>query len=207
MSGSEAYHRLEHLRLMLKNRFVEARRTKMFNSINQRATIKTTRDLIILTVLATALALLAACGGRGSTPSGSGASRAAASDDTRNGQVVITGAVNKTFKVRSSMANKMPGDIRIFLGLETICDVFINVPFDIKPGTHPIANESRSDVVFAQYNDTCNAPVSYPSTKGTLTLTSAGDKFSGTFVFTGQNKQDQSKIVEVSGSFSDLSLQ
>jgi len=178
----------------------------MFNSTNQRATIKTTRGLIILAALTIALAPLAACGGRGSATSGGDARRAATSDNTRDGQVVITGAVNKTVKVRSSMANKMPGDIRIFLGLDSICDLFINVPFDIKPGTYPIANESKSDVVFAQYNDTCNAPESYPSTKGTLTLTAAGDKFSGTFVFTGQNKIDQSKIVEVSGSFSDLSL-
>jgi hypothetical protein len=178
----------------------------MFNSTNQRATIKTTRGLIILAVLAITLALLAACGGRGSATSGSDAPRAAASDNNRDGQVVITGAVNKTVKVRLSMANKMPGDIRIFLGLDTLCDVFINVPFGIKPGAHPIANESKSDVVFAQYNDTCNAPDSYPSTKGTLTLTTAGDKFSGTFVFTGQNKKDQSKVVEVSGSFSDLPL-
>jgi hypothetical protein len=185
----------------------EARRIQMFNSINQEATIKTIRGLIILAVLAIALALFAACSGRSSAPLGGDASRAASSDKASDGQVVITGAVNKTVKVRHSMANKMPGDIRIFLGLDTICDVFINVPFDIKPGTYPIASESKSDVVFAQYNDTCNAPDSYPSTKGTLTLTAAGDKFSGTFVFTGQNKNDQSKIVEVSGSFSDLSLQ
>lgn len=182
----------------------------MFNSINRRVVIKTAYSPIALPMLAVALTLLTACGGTGSAPSGGNSPQAAASvnaDNARNDQIVITGAINKTVKAGFIMANKMPGDIRIFLGLDALCDVFIEVPFDIKPGTYPIANESKSDVVFAQYNDTCNAPESYPSTKGTLTLTATGTKFSGTFVFTVQNKKDQSKVVQVSGSFSDVALQ
>jgi hypothetical protein len=44
------------------------------------------------------------------------------------------------------------------------------------------------------------------STKGTLTLTATGDKFSGTFQFTAGYNKDESKIINVAGAFVDVPL-
>jgi hypothetical protein len=154
-----------------------------------------------------------ACGSGGDAPPPTNSAQAsvqptsAPAANAGANQVTVTGAVNQTYDVQLVQANKMPGDIRIYLGLELLCDLFINIPFDTPPGAYPIATESKSDVVFAQYNDGCHSPDSYPNTNGTLTLTATGDKWSGTFKFTGQNREDPSKKVEVTGSFSDVPLQ
>jgi hypothetical protein len=125
------------------------------------------------------------------------------------GQVVISGAVKGTFPVKSAWAANFPGDYRVQQELESLCTVFFGIPHDTQPGTYPIANKITAQsphlVYTAAYADACHHnPDEYASTSGTMTLTSTGAKWSGTYKFTGQNIKDASKTVEVSGSFSDI---
>lgn len=136
--------------------------------------------VLLLTVLLTLSALLA-CGGGNSAPPAApspGAPNNLPTSGASKNQIVVTGTVNQTYTVDKVFANKMPGDIRIDIPLGILCSVFLNIPFETQPGAYPFATESKSDVFFAQYNDTCNTTDSYPSASGTLTLTSTGEKLS-----------------------------
>ena len=181
----------------------------MFNLMSRTTVIKTVRSSIALT----ALALFAACGKSSSATSGGGESRAAASDNARTGQVVITGAINKTYTPREVAAVKIGDDIGINVNEKSVCGVSVQFPIDAQPGSYPIEDRLHQVVakVFGEYGSFCDSGGSlsgntYQSTNGKLTLTASGAKFSGAFEFSAGNLKDQSKTIQVSGSFNDVSL-
>ena len=180
----------------------------MFNSMSRTAMIKTVRSSITLT----ALALFAACGKSSPAPSGGIESRADASDNARNGQVVITGAINKTYTPREVAAVKIGDDVGINVIEKSVCGVSVQFPIDAQPGSYPIEDQLHQVVtkVSGEYGAFCDSGGSlsgntYQSMNGKLTLTTSGAKFSGTFEFSAGNIKDQSKTIQVSGSFSNVS--
>jgi hypothetical protein len=72
----------------------------MINPLNRKITIKAMRSPIVLSVLAIVIAILVACGGSGSAPSGANAPRAVTSGNA-GGQVVITGAIERIRREKS----------------------------------------------------------------------------------------------------------
>lgn len=121
------------------------------------------------------------------------------------GQVKITGAVTITAGFLSAQWSDFPGDLRADLSFG-LCTVVLNVPHGTQPGTYPIGDEVTNDghYVAAEYGDTCNSPSGYPSTAGTLTLTSLNPTWAGSFDFTGRDSFDSSKTVHVTGTFKDV---
>jgi hypothetical protein len=191
----------------------------MFNSMNRVVTMKIAHRWMILSGLVLALLLASACGGVGPAPSGSNAPPHAATG-ARTGQVVITGAINKTYTPEEAMAVKISDHVGINLNEKSVCGVSIQFPIDMKPGAYPIRDhlhvrdhlhEPVVDI-FGEYDaQFCDdTPVelkhTFLSTTGKLTLTATSGKFSGTFEFTAGNVQDKSKTIQVSGSFSDVAL-
>jgi len=98
------------------------RGTRMFNSTNRTVA----RRSIALTALA--LALLAACGKSSPATSGGGETRAAASDNAR--QVVITGAINKTYSPREVAAVEIGDYVGINVNEKSVCGVSLQFPID-----------------------------------------------------------------------------
>jgi hypothetical protein len=150
----------------------------------------------------------AQAGGQAS-PAPGGAQVPGVPGGSSKGQVVVSGAVKGTFPVKNAWAANFPGDYRVQQDLEFLCSVFFGIPHDTQPGTYPVANKITAQsphlVYTAAYADGCHQNSDeYASTSGTMTLTSTGARWSGTYKFTGQNAKDASKTVEVSGSFSDI---
>jgi hypothetical protein len=176
----------------------------MFNSMNRTTTTKTPRSSIALAVLATSLAALTACGRSGSTTAG-GAPVAPTT------QVVITGAIQKTYTPEGITAVKIDRYVGINVNEQFPCGVTLQFPIDIQPGAYPIGDRLHQPVtdIFAEYGVSCNRAGiyvgSFQSTKGTLTLTASGARYSGKFEFTAREVIDESKTIQVSGSFNDVS--
>jgi hypothetical protein len=177
----------------------------MFNSMNRTLMNKTACSPIALSVLALVITLLAACGGSCSTTSGGGAPPSIASGA---GQVVISGAINKTYTSEKSNAVKILHRVAINVAEEFPCGVDIKVPIDMQSGTYPVGEYLQTPIadVTGEYRPDCGENERYLSTQGTLKLTVSGKKYSGTFEFTARHNIDHSKTIQVSGSFNDVSL-
>jgi hypothetical protein len=153
----------------------------MFNPLNRKMTIKATRSPIALSVFAIAITILAACGESGSAPSGANAPRAAASSNA-GGQVVITGAIERTYTPGEITAVKIDKYIGINMNEQFPCGVTLQFPIDIQPGTYSIGDRLHQPIndIFAEYGISCNRAGilvgAFKSTKGTLTLTASGAK-------------------------------
>ena len=176
----------------------------MFNSMNRTAA----RSSIALTALA--LALFAACGKSSPATAGGNESKASAPDNAR--QVVITGAINKTYAPREVAAVKNGEYVGINVNEKSVCGVSLQFPIDMQPGEYPIEDKLNQVAakVSGEYGAFCDSGGSlsgntYESTNGKLTLTASGEKFSGAFEFTAGNIKDRSKTIQVSGSFSNVS--
>lgn len=177
----------------------------MFSSMNRTTTTKTPRSPVALSALTISLALLASCGGSGSTTSGGAAPPSIASGA---GQVVISGAINKTYTSEKSNAVKILHRVAINVVEEFPCGVDIKVPIDMQSGTYPVGEYLQTPIadVTAEYTPDCGKNERYLSTQGTLKMTVSGKKYRGAFEFTARLNIDQSKTIQVSGSFSDVSL-
>lgn len=86
--------------------------------------------------------------------------------------------------------------------------VFIRFPLSAEPGTYPITSGYTDTfdgtTATGNYIDQRGDPAAqFAATDGTLTLTSSGDSFSGTFEFTAQDDLS-GKTVTVSGTFADI---
>src|SRR5262245_35141637 len=140
----------------------------------------------------------------------SGATKSAAPPRLKSsaGQITVTGVVNSKFTPEEITSIKVVDSIGINLVEKFPCGVSLQFPLNLAQGTHPLGDHLHSPVpnTFAEYSPQCgNGPI-YLSTKGTLNLTSAGDKYSGTFQFEAGSDRDETKKVNVSGSFSDVVL-
>ncbi len=173
--------------------------------------IKIGMTLVILCAIA-----IHACSGNSPAPpsQNSAPPPTAVAGNAQNGQVVITGAINKTYTPKELTAVKIGDRVGINVNESDVCGVSLQVPIDIQPGTYPIEDHLHSPVVniFGEYDAPfCDDTPSelkhvFSSTQGTLTLTMTGKKFSGTFQFTAGNVKDESKTIQVSGSFRDAAL-
>lgn len=173
--------------------------------------MKTKRRLRSMSVLTALVMLLPACGGSGGTPQDNAASSLPepASGNSSTGQVAISGAINKTYVPEEVTAVEIVDGVGISLYEEFPCGVLIQFPLDVQPGTYPIEDQLHQVIteVFGRYGELCDSDEGfYESAQGTLTLTTTGERFSGTFEFTAGNVTDNSKTIQVSGSFSDVSL-
>jgi hypothetical protein len=166
-----------------------------------------------------AMAGATGCGAQSSSDSGGGGSAqgdsAQSSSDSglpastrvnKYGQVTITGAVNASSGFPVGQWSDFPGDISVMLTFEGFCEVTIHVPHNTQPGTYPMVDNVTNDghSVSAGYGDTCHGATGFTSKSGTLTLTSTGATWSGTFDFTAVGTSDSSKTIHVSGSFKDV---
>jgi hypothetical protein len=167
-------------------------------------------------ILLGTLATLGACGGLSSTSAREGAPPAAGSPRSRRGEVVITGAVNKKYTPQEVAAVKIADSIGINLHEreDDVCGVSIDFPRDLQPGSYPFGDQLhalRQMVIVnvsGEYGTFCNEGGSlsdaYQSTQGTLTLTASGAKFSGSFQFAAGQIKDESKRIQVAGSFDSV---
>jgi hypothetical protein len=162
----------------------------------------------ILVVVAALALTLAACGGSSPAPAGDGAPASPASGNSNASQIVITGAIDKTYAPVKVEAGTLANNIAISVNEAEVGGVTIQFPADTQPGTYPIGDHLHKPVVdvLAEYDVFGNNAAFYLSTKGTLTLTATGDKFSGTFQFTAGYNKDESKIINVAGAFVDVPL-
>jgi len=138
------------------------------------------------------------------------ASAPSAPDNPNVGQVVISGAVNQTFTPVYSELD-IPGGVCVMISLweQGVSDgVQLEFPPDTKPGDYPLEGgscvSSAGNLMGAWYDVPGDNAPSYRSTNGTLTLTAVGPTFSGQFQFTAVERDDASKTIEVSGSFTDV---
>jgi len=137
-----------------------------------------------------------------SAPSAPGSSNA--------GQIVISGAINEVFTPVFIEAD-IPGGVcvYIFLGEQGVNDgIKLEFPPDTQLGDYPLeggsCTSSRGNLMGAWYDVPGDNAPSYQSTSGHLTLTAVGPTFSGRFDFTAVDRDDASKTIEVSGSFTDV---
>jgi hypothetical protein len=133
---------------------------------------------------------------------------ATATTKSSAGQITITGAVTSKFTPEEITPVKVVDSMGINFVEKFPCGVSIQFPIKLEKGTHEIGDHLHSPVpnVFGEYSPDCGKTGIYLSTKGTLNLTSAGDKYSGTFQFDAGLSNDESKKVNVSGSFNDVVL-
>jgi hypothetical protein len=174
---------------------------------------------ILLFVVAGVAGALGACSG--SKPAQANgeareAPRTGQSSTSRNGEVVIAGAVTKRYAPREVGSVKIGDQVGININEkeDNPCGVSLHFPGELQPGTYEIEDRlhaMRNVVVVqvtAEYGAFCNEngglSDTYQSTKGTLTLTAAGARFSGSFQFAAGQIKDESRTVQVSGSFSDV---
>jgi hypothetical protein len=165
-------------------------------------------------IVAGILATLSGCGNP--APSGSARPQTAGSVKPRRGEMVITGAVNKRYTPQDVAAVKISDRVGINLNEreDDVCGVSIEFPRDLQPGTYNIGDQLHSlrqmvvVDISGEYGTFCNEGGSlsdtYQSTEGTLTLTTSGSRFSGTFQFAAGQIKDESKTIQVSGSFESV---
>jgi hypothetical protein len=79
---------------------------------------------------------------------------------------------------------------------------------DLQPGIYPLAEPIPAvNDIFARDGEMCELEEGhYESTGGALNLTASGTSFSGTFEFTAWSVRDHSKSIQVTGSFTNVSL-
>jgi hypothetical protein len=123
-------------------------------------------------------------------------------------EIVITGAVNHTFTSDEVSAFKVADAIGLHLVEKFPCGVSLQFKGGTKPGKYPIEDHfhSLSSVVYGEYSPDCGQHGSYLSKSGTLELTSVEKKFSGKFQFTAALNNDESKTVNISGTFTDITV-
>jgi len=123
-------------------------------------------------------------------------------------QVVIKGSVAKTFTPEEVSAFRLSDHVAINIVEKFPCGVSIQFPKDLKPGTYPIEDHFHSPFakLFVEYSADCGHTGIFMSTKGSLTLTTAGTLFSGKYEFIATLSNDDSKQINVSGTFSDVVL-
>ena len=143
------------------------------------------------------------------------ASAPSAPGNSNAGQIVISGAVNETFTPTAAWAD-IPGGVCVYINLieQGATDgVWLEFPPDTQPGTYPLeggsCTSSTGNQMDARYTVPGDNAPSYQSANGTLTLTSVSltsdpPTFSGQFQFTAVDRNDASKTIEVSGSFTDV---
>jgi len=153
-------------------------------------------------VLALALFLMIAC------RAGSTNTNSAVTTKSSAGPITITGAVNSKFTPEEISPVKVVDSMGINFVEKFPCGVSIQFPIKLEKGAHQIGDHLHSPIpnVFGEYSPDCGKSGMYLSTKGTLNLTSVGDKYSGTFQFDAGLSNDESKKVNVSGSFNDIVL-
>jgi hypothetical protein len=164
---------------------------------------KRNRPVAVGTILA-AVVLLTACG-KEETP---GSNRTGPTKSS-SAKIVITGIVNNTFTPEEISLFKVADSVGINFVEKFPCGVSLQFPMDLKPGTYPITDHlhSPSGKVFGNYSPDCGKTGTYMSTGGTLNLTTASGTYTGTFEFAAGLNRDDSKKINVSGSFADLKLQ
>ncbi len=133
-------------------------------------------------------------------------------------QIVVSGAVSKTFPpVRVNIGKFGADKIRLYMYEETPKDLSrvgdaltIDFPANFQPGTYAFDNsiDNTSLSQYAIYTTTAadGTPAAYKSIKGTLNLTAVGSAFSGQFAITMADQSNVSKMIDVSGSFTDLPI-
>lgn len=178
----------------------------MFHSMKQESTTNIERSLVVLTVVALTFVLLAACRRPGSAPS-SGSTPPAIPDGARS-EVVISGAINKSYTPLEVKVLRISDDVGVLFVETEACGVSVQFPIETQPGTYSFGDHLHQPVVdvLGEYAPDCGTAGVYLSTQGTLKLTESGSKYAGTFAFTAGNHKDQSKTIQVSGAFNDLSL-
>jgi hypothetical protein len=129
---------------------------------------------------------------------------------------VITGAVNKRYVPEDVGAVKIADRVGININEKENdpCGVSLGFPGDSQPGTYPIEDNLHSLQklvvvhVIGEYGAFCDKDGglsdTFESTAGTLTLTATGAKFSGSFQFAAGRIKEESKTIQVSGSFADV---
>lgn len=148
---------------------------------------------------------LAACGGSSGPAAGNQAPAPSAPGSSNAGQIVISGAVSKTFTPVKVEAALIGSNTVIYLTEgKGPSGVSLSFPPDTQPGVYPIGKEIGQPDVLAHYEMYGANTGLYYSNKGTLTLTAVGPKFSGQFQFTAVDSKDSTKTIEVSGSFTDV---
>ena len=149
---------------------------------------------------------LAACSGASPAPSGGRAPGTPASNSANASQVVITGAINKTYTPVSVEAGPLVNHIVINVNEADVGGVTLQFPMDTQPGTCPIGDHLHNPNVdvLAEYDTFGDNAALYLSTKGTLTLTATGDQLSGMFQFTAEYNKDESKTINVAGAFVEV---
>jgi hypothetical protein len=164
---------------------------------------KSSNLVTALIVLSLAVMLVVAC------RSGSAnKNAAAAAPKSSAGQITVTGVLNSKFMPEEIAPVKVVDSIGINFVEKFPCGVSIQFPINLEKGSHEIGDHLHSPIpkVFGEYSPDCGKSGMYLSTKGTLNLTSAGDKYSGTFQFEAGLSTNDSKKVNVSGSFNDVAL-
>jgi hypothetical protein len=176
-------------------------------------------SLLIIAAGTASAAVLAACNGSKAAPPNTEAREAfgtVQSTTSRNGEVVISGAVTKRYAPQEVASVKIGDQVGININEkeDDPCGVSLHFPRDLQLGTYEIEDRLHSmrNVVVvqvtAEYGAFCNEngrlSDTYQSTKGTLTLTAAGARFSGSFQFAAGQIKDESRTVQVSGSFNNV---
>jgi hypothetical protein len=135
---------------------------------------------------------------------------------SRNGEVVVTGAVNTRYVPEDVRAVKIADRVGININEKENdpCGVSLAFPDDSQPGTYAIEDSLHALQklvvvhVTGEYGAFCNTDGSlsgtFESTTGTLRLTASGAKFSGSFQFAAREIKDESKTIQVSGSFAGV---
>lgn len=133
---------------------------------------------------------------------------APSSDSSSNGgQIVVTGVVNKTVTPAKVYAMAISQSIvGIFIQEQDGSTISLAFPSNEQPGTYPIDNRLDQSVVniAGMYDLVADTSATYFSTKGTLTLTAVGPKYSGQFEFDAGDNTDATKTINVTGSFTDV---
>jgi hypothetical protein len=134
-------------------------------------------------------------------------SATSAPENSNADQIIISGAVSKTYTPTKIEANNIMGRIVINLIEKNANGIFISFPADTQPGTYTMVYylDDPAGGVTGQYQAFSGGDaITYNSTKGTLTLTTVSPTFSGQFQFTAVDNKDASKTISVSGSFTDV---
>jgi hypothetical protein len=167
-------------------------------------------------ILLSAAAALSACGRLNSASSDGGSAQPAGSPRLQRGEVVITGAVNKRYTPQEINAVRIADRVGINLNEkeDDVCGVSMTFPGGLKQGTYQLGDQLHSlrqmvvVDIYGEYGTFCDEHGSlsdtFQSTQGTLTLTASGAKFSGTFQFAAAQIKDESKTIQVSGSFDSV---
>lgn len=130
------------------------------------------------------------------------------------GQVIIAGAITRSYSPSEVSAVKIGHKVKINLFLDELCGVVLQFPDTLRAGSYPMGNPVKQlGKVFVMGEWTtpiCGEGVSledtFRSSSGTLVLTQGAPNWSGNFKFTARKMNDSTQTIEVSGSFRDFAL-